>query len=92
VPAVSESRTYFDTYFGGAGAAKPAADRCSVAFWNLSGQDLGLKVDGQSRLLPRGQSVTLTLGRQFVWQVEGREPQKQDVPANEGALEIVIRR
>jgi hypothetical protein len=93
VPAVSESRAYFDTYpGGGTGAAKVPADRCSVAFWNLSGQDLSLKVDGQARPLPRGRSVTLTLGRQFVWQVEGREPQKQEVPMKEAALEIVIRR
>jgi hypothetical protein len=72
--------------------AKPAGDRCSVAFWNLSAQDLTLKVDGQKRILPRGKSLTLELDRKFVWQVEGREPEAERVPANETGLEIVIRR
>jgi len=91
-PGVSESR-FFDVYsVASANGVKPAGERCSVAFWNLSKQDLVLKVGGQRQVLGRGKSMTLNLDRQFVWQVEGREPQAEQVPANESALEIVIRK
>jgi len=63
-----------------------------VAFWNLTDQDLALRIDGKPQPLQRGQSITLDLGRQFVWQVEGRDPQRENIPLGESALEIVIRR
>jgi hypothetical protein len=58
----------------------------------VTGRDLTLTVDGQARLLPRNQSVTLTLGRQFTWQVDQRAPLTEGVPAGRNTLEIVIRR
>jgi hypothetical protein len=91
-PAVSESR-FYDVFAVAPGdRTRPAADRCSVAFWNLSGQDLTLTVAGQKQTIVRGKSLTLELDRQFVWQVEGRESQAERVPATESGLEIVIRR
>ncbi len=83
---------YFDSYFISGAARAPAADRCAVTFWNLSGRDLTLSVDGQARALPAGQSVRLDLKREFAWAVAGRDPQKQEVPARESGVEIVIRR
>lgn len=91
-PQVRESG-YFDAYAAGAAPIVPTGDgRCSVAFWNLTGQDLVLNVAGRRLTLPRAKSVMLDLDRQFVWQVEGRPAQEQRVAGGETALEIVIRR
>jgi hypothetical protein len=88
----TESR-YYDTY--SVVPREPVTrkqDECSVGFWNLSGRDLVLKVNGQDRVLPRGKNLVLDLNRQFDWQLEGRAYQTAEVPSNESALEIVIRR
>jgi hypothetical protein len=92
-PAVSEVRSYYDTYAVAPDrSSQPLGERCSIEFWNLSSHDLTLKVDGSSRQLKTGQNLLLELGRHFVWQVEGREPQRENIPLGESALEIVIRR
>jgi hypothetical protein len=90
---VRESQSYYDSYAGTPpDSAKPAGDRCTVGFWNLSAQDLTIKIDGQARSLPRGQNVQLGVGRQFFWQIEGREARQESIARGESALEIVIRR
>lgn len=87
-----ESR-YFDTYAVAPGAsAQTKSPRCSVSFWNLSGQEFVLKVGNQRVTLDRGRNATLELEREFTWQIEGRETESGRVAANESALEIVIRR
>jgi hypothetical protein len=68
------------------------ADRCRVGFWNVSGRDHVLKVDGGLWTLPRGKSVTLDLGREFVWALEGSAGQRERIAADKSTLEIVIRR
>jgi hypothetical protein len=45
-----------------------------------------------ARVLPRGKNVTVAAGRQFTWQVEGRERQTTRVDGGESTLQIVIRR
>jgi len=62
-----------------------------VAFWNLSNRDLRIKIAGQAQVIARGKNLTLDLSRQFVWQVEGQEPQTENMPATESAMEIVLR-
>jgi hypothetical protein len=69
----------------------PMDDRCQVGFWNISGRDLTLKVNGQSRLLLRNRALTLELGRDFVWQIDSREPQRQQVPADQASFEVILR-
>lgn len=95
-PAINESRfesRFYDVYpVATRGAASAASDRCSVVFWNLSGRAVVLKVDGQTRTLAAGANTTLDLRRQFVWQVNDREPQFERVAASDSALEIVLRR
>lgn len=92
-PQVNESRSFFDTYTVSARVSeRPEAGRCSIAFWNLTNQDLALRVDGKPQVVAKGKHVTFDLGRQFVWQVEGREPQQEQLPETETGLEIVIRR
>jgi hypothetical protein len=93
---VQESRKadekFFDSYFVAAAARPAGGDRCAVTFWNLSGRGLALTIDGQPRTLSAGQSVRLELKRDFAWGVTGRDPQRQQVPAQESGVEIVIRR
>jgi hypothetical protein len=84
---------FFDSYFVASAAARaPGADRCAVTFWNLSGHALTLTVGGQARALPSGQNLRLDLKREFAWGVSGRDPERQQVPAQESGVEIVIRR
>ena len=90
---VRDSSAYFDSYAAAPRASdKPNDDKCSVGFWNLSPEALTIKVNGQSHVVPRGKSVKLDLGREFVWQVAGREPETAHVSPNQAILEIVIRR
>jgi hypothetical protein len=91
VPQTGEAR-FYDAYAAGGRDAARASGRTSVAFWNLSDRDLVLLAGGQRLLLPRGRSATLELDRQFTWQVEGRPAIAEQVPANESAWEIMIRR
>ncbi len=70
----------------------PAGDRSSICFWNLSGADVTLTVAGRTQTLPRGGRARFALDRQFVWQVGGREPRREDVPAGAAGLEVVLRR
>jgi len=66
-------------------------DRCKVGFWNLSGRELTIKVDGANRVVPRDRAVMLELGREFVWQAEGREPNVVRVPPGQTTHEVVLR-
>jgi hypothetical protein len=68
------------------------SDRVRVGFWNVSGRDLTLTIDGRARVLPRNRSITLDLGRQFVWRIDARAPQNESIPADKSTLEIVLRR
>jgi hypothetical protein len=87
------SRPYYDTYsVARRSSAQFTGDRAEVGFWNLTDRDLTLHVDGQNRILPRGKNLPLALGREFVWQIDGREPRRQTLEKDQSALEIVIRR
>jgi hypothetical protein len=94
--SVQESRKsdekFYDSYFIATTARAPGGDRCAVTFWNLTGQSMALTIDGQPRTLAAGQNVRLDLKRDFAWGVTGRDPARQQVPAQESGVEIVIRR
>jgi hypothetical protein len=85
------SDKFYDSYFVASGA-RAARERCAVTFWNLSGQGVTLTVDGQSHPLGTGQSLRLDLKHSFAWRVAGRDEERQEVPAQESGVEIVIRR
>jgi hypothetical protein len=89
-----ESTSFYDAYsVAPQGRGRSAGDRCKVDFWNLTDRDLVLRIDGgPSQILPRGRSLPAATGRQFTWQVEGRETQTRRVDDGESALQIVIRR
>ena len=65
--------------------------RCSVIFWNLTGRDLTLYVDGQAHRLPAQRSLKLNLPHDFSWNKENSLSHRQQVPAQEGGLEVVLR-
>ncbi len=97
LPDVVESHSaaspYYDAYPLAARDGKsPGPTAPTVRVWNLSGRDLSVKVDGKPSLIAPGQSVRLTVPRQFVWQVIGREPQSERIPEGDLGLEIVVRR
>jgi hypothetical protein len=76
---------------GGAVQARPLAkDRCRVGFWNLSGRDVSLTIDGKTTLLPKDRAITVDLERQFTWQVEGRPPHSERLPEGKTTHEVVI--
>jgi hypothetical protein len=96
IPEVSESHApaapYFDTYPVAPREGERPGDTPAVRVWNLSGQDLTIRVDGTTQAVPSGQSVRLSVARQFVWQVVGREPQAGRIPETQAGLEIIVRR
>ena len=66
-------------------------DRCRVGFWNLTGRDVTLTVDGKSWTLPRDRATTLELDRQFSWQTEHQSQRNGIVPEGQSTFEVVIR-
>jgi hypothetical protein len=85
--------SFYDVYpVAPRGGVPPAGDRRPVSFWNLTGRDVVLTVDGRAQTVPRGGKARLVLERRFVWQVDGREPRNEDVAAGAAGLEIVLRR
>jgi hypothetical protein len=92
-PAVSESRSYYESYAGNPrNPSERTGNRCTAGFWNLTERDLTVKVDGTAHTVARGKNVQVNVGRQFVWLVDGRDPQSESIAAGECAVEIVIRR
>lgn len=92
-PEVTESRSFYEAFkVPSTSTDKPASERCAVGFWNLTGRDVTVSVDGKSQVIPRGKTVRLQVDRQFVWQVSGREAQTEKVPMENSGLEIVLRR
>jgi hypothetical protein len=65
---------------------------CTITFWNWSGRDQTLRIDGQTRLLPSGKGLTLDLPRQFVWQVGSQQARVERIGARETVREFAIQR
>jgi hypothetical protein len=73
------------------GKAPLAKGFCRVGFWNLSGREVTLVIDGKVRTLAKDRSVTLDLDREFSWQIEGRLQHVERVAEGQATLELVIR-
>lgn len=65
--------------------------RVKVGFWNLTGRDVVVKIDGQPRRLEKDQGMTLQLNRVFAWQVDEREAKIENVPGEKSDYEIFLR-
>lgn len=72
--------------------SSPLGARCSVAFWNLTDRTQVFRIEGSTYVVERHKKVMLDLPYTFVWQIEGREPQTEQVPASEKTLDLVVRR
>ena len=92
-PVVTEEGAFFDVYpVAPKAGARPAGENCEVTFLNLANRDVTLTVDGKTQVLAKGQKVVVPVPRQFIWRIEGREPQNEQVGSGASALQIVIRR
>lgn len=92
-PARSASATsWYQTY----GTDRTTTHRARKGTWlvlhNRSSDSLFVKIDGVRFLLLNGQSLSVEVERQFTWRVEGRDPERGEVPAGEQEATIVIRR
>ncbi|MCS6852086.1 MAG: hypothetical protein NZ700_13065 [Gemmataceae bacterium] len=91
-PVVRESTAYYQAFVAAPRDSAPIADdRCVVSFWNQASRDITLRIDNQTRVVPRGRGLTLELPRQFSWQVDGRPTVVERVPPGAGAYEIAVR-
>jgi len=91
---IAATDRYFDSYVVAPpdDGTSPPRERQPVSFWNLTGHDAVMRVDGQNQTVPAGQRLQLVLGRQFVWQVDDREPQTGRLSDTGAGLDIMIRR
>lgn len=85
-PTILESRS------SSTSKSEAAAEKCKVGFWNQTGRDITVKIDGQPRVVQRDRAITVELGRSFVWQVDQSEPTSERVPAEESFHELIIRK
>ncbi|MBX9679712.1 MAG: hypothetical protein K2X38_13195 [Gemmataceae bacterium] len=86
-PTITESRSVGGAY-AGVGMVLP---RCKVGFWNLTGKEITVRVEGKVQVLPKDRAVTIELDRQFSWQAPGREQTMERVPEDQNAYEVIIR-
>ena len=91
-PGVKESSSFYDAYAVVSEKRGSSGDRCSIGFWNTTGRNMTLRVQGQGHLLAAGKGLTLELPRRFTWQVDDRPVETVEVPARDSALDVVIRR
>ena len=68
-----------------------AKDLCRVGFWNLSGRDRTLTIEGKSWTLPKDRTITLDVDRRFAWQLESRAQRLERVPDGQATHDVVIR-
>ena len=86
-PTVTESRSTSRSI----ASSEFSTDRCKVGFWNLTGRDITLRVDGQPRTLAKNHAVTLELARTFSWQIDGERTTNELVPAEQAFHEVILR-
>jgi hypothetical protein len=92
-PVVREEGPLYDIYVvPNRDAVKPPDDRCSVTFTNLTDGEIRILVDAKTHAIAKGGSVQIPVTRQFVWRMEGRDPQNEQVRMGDYAVQIVIRR
>jgi hypothetical protein len=62
-----------------------------VGFWNITGRDVTLSIDGRQRTLAKDRAVTVDLQRSFTWQVNDGVLQTERVPGEQSTFEVIIR-
>ncbi|MFO0863098.1 MAG: hypothetical protein U0744_00295 [Gemmataceae bacterium] len=87
-PTITETRSLGGAYAPGVGVVLP---RCKVGFWNLTGKEITVRIEGKDQTLPKDRAVTMELERNFTWQAPGREQTMERVPEDQNAFEVIIR-
>jgi hypothetical protein len=72
-------------------SATPTRERFKIGFWNLTGRDITLTVEGKTRNLPKNRALTLELEREFSWQADRLPAHIERVPDGLAVHEVVIR-
>jgi hypothetical protein len=72
-------------------AGTPTKERLKIGFWNLTGRDITLTVEGKVRTLAKNRALTLELEREFSWQVDRLPAHVERVPDGLAVHEVVIR-
>ena len=65
--------------------------RLKVGFWNITGRDVTLTIEGKTHALPRNRALTLELDHQFTWKLDRAAARSEDLPATQDRYEIVLR-
>lgn len=66
-------------------------EQCSVGFWNLTGRDVTLTIDGKSVMMAKNRKITVELNRQFDWQADNGMQRMERVPVGQTTFEVVVR-
>ncbi len=88
-PAIVSTRTQSGTYVPAGTPQKQ--DSCRIGFWNLTGRELALTVEGKRFTLAKNRSLTMDVSRNFAWQIEGRPQHVERVPEGQLTHDLVIR-
>jgi len=88
-PIITESRSLGGGFLHL--APNVPAGRIRVGFWNITGRDLTVHVDGQPRKIAKDQAVTIDLARTFVWQIGDGVVQTERVAEDRGSYEVILR-
>ena len=86
-PTVTEARSMSSNLI----QASNTKERCKVGFWNLTGRDITLKIDGQPRTLAKDRAITLELDRAFAWQIDDGASVNERVPTEQPFHEVILR-
>jgi hypothetical protein len=62
-----------------------------LGFWNITGRDVTVVVDGQPHAVARNRALMLTVGRDFLWQMDQGPTRRERVPDGKNELDIVLR-
>ena len=66
-------------------------DYCRVGFWNLTGRQVVLRIDGKGHYVAKNKAITLTVARDFSYQLDGESMESVQVPDEKKTFEIVLR-
>jgi hypothetical protein len=90
-PKVTESRSFSPSDPMNVTAADGTSKGVRVGFWNITGRDVTLTVNGKAMVVPANRNLTLTVSREFSWYLDGQTAREERVPDDKSAHEIVLR-
>jgi hypothetical protein len=69
----------------------PAGATRKVGFYNYTGRDLELKIEGNAVALPAKSFVTAEVPVRFTWRVGSAAEETTTIPANSAGVEVVLK-